>query len=291
MLCSFEWWFCCDNDFLFLVVAHQTSFQPENVLLTAEGHILMTDFGISKEGLDNNQMRTATFCGTPEYLAPEVLLGQGYGKAVDWWSYGSVCYEMLTGLPPYYSEDITEMYKKILQAPLDLPPELDKPSRDFLTALLDRNPEKRPQVRPLAFRVLLAEFLPLQDPRVIRRHPYFRGMDWEALFNMQVAAPYIPPEEFVYDDEDESNPAPPEDDDFADFDGQVYDDTAPPDDGQLRCRSLHDWPGDAEGDLALAVGDVIVVTENEADPTGWWQGRNEATGAEGSFPSNFVSLL
>jgi serine/threonine protein kinase len=123
--------------------------KPENVLLTAEGHILMTDFGISKgaplffcphcffmflsfaEGLDNNSMRTATFCGTPEYLAPEVLLGQGYGKAVDWWcvffslfiffffivfrSYGSVCYEMLTGLPPYYSEDITEMYKKILQ--------------------------------------------------------------------------------------------------------------------------------------------------------------------------------
>ncbi len=54
--------------------------KPENVLLTAEGHILMTDFGISKEGLDNNSMRTATFCGTPEYLAPEVLLGQGYGK-------------------------------------------------------------------------------------------------------------------------------------------------------------------------------------------------------------------
>ncbi len=212
------------------------------------------------------------FSGTPEYLAPEVLLGQGYGKAVDWWSYGSVCYEMLTGLPPYYSEDITEMYKKILQAPLELPPELNKAARDFLTALLDRNPEKR-----------------LQDPRVIRKHPYFRGIDWDAMFNLQVPAPYIPPEEFVYDDDDEENPAP-EDDDFADFDGQVYDDSIP-DDGQLRCRSQHDWDGDAEGDLALRVGDVIIVLDNETDPEGWWTGRIEADGREGSFPSNFTTLI
>ncbi len=167
---------------------------------------------------------------------------------------------------------------------MEIPPECDKASRDFLTALLDRNPEKR-----------------LQDPKVIRRHPYFRGVDWDAMYNMRVRlnkkkkkkkkvlsnsssihkvpAPYIPPEEFVYDDEDEN--APVEDDDaFADFDGQVYDDSIP-DDGQLRCRSHHDWPGEAEGDLALRVGDVILVIDNQSDPDGWWTGECEADGRQG----------
>jgi serine/threonine protein kinase len=247
--------------------------KPENVLLTAEGHILMTDFGISKEGLDDNDQRTATFCGTPEYLAPEVLLGQGYGKAVDYWSYGSVVYEMLTGLPPYYSDDITEMYKKILQAPLEIPKECDKASRDFLIGLLDRNPDKR-----------------LQDHKKIRKHPYFRGIDWDQMFNMLVNAPYIPPEEFVYDDDEEEG-GDGDDDEFADFD---YDENEEeldydPEDGLLRCKSNHDWDGEADGDLDLRVGDVIVITDNESDPEGWWEG--ELNGQAGMFPSNLVTLL
>ena len=72
--------------------------KPENLLLTDDGHICMTDFGISKEGLLSDDARTATFCGTPEYLAPEVLENNGYGKAVDWWSFGTLMFEMLTGL-------------------------------------------------------------------------------------------------------------------------------------------------------------------------------------------------
>jgi RAC serine/threonine-protein kinase len=83
--------------------------KPENVLLTGDGHICMTDFGISKEGLSAADDRTATFCGTPEYLAPEVLEGNGYGKAVDWWSFGTLMFEMLTGLPPFYSQDVQVM--------------------------------------------------------------------------------------------------------------------------------------------------------------------------------------
>jgi RAC serine/threonine-protein kinase len=71
--------------------------KPENILLTSQGHICMTDFGISKEGLHCKDDRTATFCGTPEYLAPEILEGKGYGKAVDWWSFGTLIYEMMTG--------------------------------------------------------------------------------------------------------------------------------------------------------------------------------------------------
>jgi serine/threonine protein kinase len=84
--------------------------KPENVLISADGHVRMTDFGISKEGLNAKDDRTATFCGTPEYLAPEVLEGKEYGKEVDWWSYGTLVYEMLVGVPPFYSEDVQVMY-------------------------------------------------------------------------------------------------------------------------------------------------------------------------------------
>ena len=83
--------------------------KPENVLISADGHVRMTDFGISKEGLNAKDDRTATFCGTPEYLAPEVLEGKEYGKEVDWWSYGTLVYEMLVGVPPFYSEDVQVM--------------------------------------------------------------------------------------------------------------------------------------------------------------------------------------
>jgi serine/threonine protein kinase len=88
--------------------------KPENLLLRDDGHICMTDFGISKQGLGEND-RTTTFCGTPEYLAPEVLQNAPYGKGVDWWAFGTLMYEMLTGLPPFYSKDVQQMYQKILR--------------------------------------------------------------------------------------------------------------------------------------------------------------------------------
>jgi len=90
--------------------------KPENILIDAEGHIRLTDFGLSKEGFYKTHDRTSTFCGTPEYLAPEVLAGGDYNNAVDWWAFGALIYEMLTGWAPFYTKDVQKMYKlKITQ--------------------------------------------------------------------------------------------------------------------------------------------------------------------------------
>jgi len=149
--------------------------KPENLLLTNDGHICMTDFGISKEGLLAEDARTATFCGTPEYLAPEVLEGKGYGKAIDWWSLGTLMFEMLTGLPPYYSTDVQQMYAKIMRASLVIPESISPEARSLLQGLLERDPKKR-----------------LSDPKLIKAHVFFRELSWEKLLAKEVTPPFIP---------------------------------------------------------------------------------------------------
>lgn len=150
--------------------------KPENILLDGSGHICLTDFGISKQGLQSADDRTATFCGTPEYLAPEVLQGNQYNKAVDWWSFGTLMYEMLTGLPPFYCQDVQQMYFRILNAPLDLPETLPDQTKDILQKLLDRDPKKR-----------------LADPVAIKSHPYFSGTKWDKLLSKEETPPFKPP--------------------------------------------------------------------------------------------------
>lgn len=97
--------------------------KPENILLDAAGHIRLTDFGLAKSGVTsyNADGGTKTFCGTPEYLAPEILENKGHGKAVDWWALGTLLFEMLTGLPPFYDTNIHKMYQKILNDPIKFP--------------------------------------------------------------------------------------------------------------------------------------------------------------------------
>jgi serum/glucocorticoid-regulated kinase 2 len=118
--------------------------KPENILVDYVGHIALCDFGLCKLDMKDED-KTNTFCGTPEYLAPELLHGQGYTKAVDWWTLGVLLYEMLTGLPPFYDENTNEMYRKILSEPLHFPgPEIVPPAaRDLLSKLLDRDANRR----------------------------------------------------------------------------------------------------------------------------------------------------
>ncbi|KAK2941904.1 putative protein kinase [Blattamonas nauphoetae] len=121
--------------------------KPENVLLDIDGHIVLTDFGLSKIGITSvggeEGETTLTFCGTPEYLAPEILQNMPHGKAVDWWSTGILFYEMLTGMPPFYSANKQEMFLNTLRAPLTIPDSVSEDARDFLKRSLNRHPEQR----------------------------------------------------------------------------------------------------------------------------------------------------
>jgi len=147
--------------------------KPENILLDSFGHIVITDFGLSKEIFDEP---TGSFCGTPEYLAPEVLIGEGHAYPVDWWSMGTIMYEMLCGIPPFYSKSIKLMYQKIMESPLLFPEgAMSNLAMDLLLKLLDKNPKTR-----------LSGF-------AVRGHPFFDTIDWNLLEAKQLEPPYKPP--------------------------------------------------------------------------------------------------
>lgn len=109
--------------------------KPENILIDSEGYIKITDFGLSKENIKDNAS-AHSFCGTPEYLAPEILKRVGHGKAVDWWSLGALIYEMLTGLPPFYTKDREKLFYSIKFAELKYPPFISTVCKDLLTVLI-----------------------------------------------------------------------------------------------------------------------------------------------------------
>ena len=110
-------------------------------MIAADGHIKLVDFGFSKV-LEENQ-RTFTLCGTPEYLAPEILMYQGHDQRVDWWALGILLYEMLVGSPPFYHEDPMLIYNQILTGYYELPEELEINSQDLISSLLNPDPSKR----------------------------------------------------------------------------------------------------------------------------------------------------
>lgn len=152
--------------------------KPENILIDSEGHIALTDFGLCKEGLCGSDT-TSTFCGTPEYLAPEVLRRQAYDKSVDWWCLGGVLYEMLVGLPPFYSKNMSEMYDNILNKTLNLERSMSQTARDLLGGLLQKDQNQRLGSGK-------------DDFEDIKVHPFFKTIDWDDLINKRIPPPYRP---------------------------------------------------------------------------------------------------
>ncbi|OWP03296.1 BPK2, Sch9-like cAMP-dependent protein kinase catalytic subunit [Marssonina coronariae] len=153
--------------------------KPENILLDANGHIALCDFGLSKANLTKNAT-TNTFCGTTEYLAPEVLLDEaGYTKMVDFWSLGVLVFEMCCGWSPFYAEDTQQMYKNIAFGKVRFPRDtLTVEGRNFVKGLLNRNPKHRLGAT--------------DDAEELKRHPFFADIDWEALTKKLITPPFKP---------------------------------------------------------------------------------------------------
>jgi serum/glucocorticoid-regulated kinase 2 len=171
--------------------------KPENVLLDADGHVKLGDFGLAKAGIKNSCEGATSMCGTPEYMAPEVLAQQGHGFCVDYWGLGMLVYEMMTGLPPWYTTDRAKLFRRLRSAPLDVPSYFSEASAACVGALLERNPRRR---------------LGVTGVRAAMEHDFFRSISWRALYGRRVEAPIRPcegwnPPEAVNDDQP-INPTP-----------------------------------------------------------------------------------
>jgi len=151
--------------------------KPENILLDAEGHVKLTDFGLSKRYAEGTQART--FCGTPEYLAPEVVTGVGHGKEVDWWSLGILLFEMLVGLPPFYSDNVSLMYNLIQVGELRIPSFVTPKARNLISGLLQRDPVDR-----LGYG--------REDVETVKAADYFEDIDWDRLFRKEIKPEFVP---------------------------------------------------------------------------------------------------
>lgn len=150
--------------------------KPENVLIGKDGYIKITDFGLSKQNIKDNKS-AMSFCGTPEYLAPEIVDGLGHGKAVDWWSLGAILFEMMTGCPPFKNKDRKKLYKNIKDVNVKFPTYLSKEAVNLIKELFTVDPEKR---------------LGSSDINKLKGHVFFKNVDWTAIYKKEIKPPFIP---------------------------------------------------------------------------------------------------
>ncbi|KDD74428.1 protein kinase, partial [Helicosporidium sp. ATCC 50920] len=152
--------------------------KPENLLLDAQGYVKLTDFGFATRLVPG--ARAYTLCGTPEYLAPELVAQAGHGRAVDWWALGVLLVEMAAGAPPFAQSDRVLLFRAICAAQYTLPSKISRELKDLIRHLLVRQPARR-------LGMLQGEAAD------VKRHPFFAGFDWAALARRQLPAPFVPP--------------------------------------------------------------------------------------------------
>ncbi|KAJ2157590.1 Serine/threonine kinase [Coemansia sp. RSA 552] len=150
----------------------------DNIMLDNEGHVKIADYGLCKENMGYGQT-TITFCGTPEFMAPEIVLEQRYGRAVDWWAFGVLIYEMILGTSPFHGEDENEIFDSILEDEILYPVRMSRDSVFICQALLEKDPSKRLGSGP-------------KDAEDIMKHSFFAGVNWDDVLNKKIAPPYVP---------------------------------------------------------------------------------------------------
>ena len=184
--------------------------KPENILIDRQGYLKLTDFGFAKEV----KFKTYTLCGTPEYIAPEVLLNKGHGKGVDWWTLGILIFETLCGQPPFNDDEHYGIYQQIIQGRIVWPRVIEKDAKSLIKHLLVQDLTKRYGCM-------------VNGAEDVKNHRWFNGLDWDALYNYQLAAPFIPPVEnnnstqnfdrYPDSTEEVQDPVYPGEDPFLDF--------------------------------------------------------------------------
>ncbi|KAJ3257851.1 camp-dependent protein kinase catalytic subunit [Chytriomyces hyalinus] len=150
--------------------------KPENLLIDAKGHIKITDFGFAKQIKED---QTWTLCGTPEYLAPEIIKAKGYGKSVDWWALGILIFEMIAGFPPFSDDDNIKLFEKIIACKLRFPEGFEKKAKDLCKCLITPDLSKR-------YGNLK------RGAEDVKAHAWFDTIDWDQLIQLGIPAPYIP---------------------------------------------------------------------------------------------------